>query len=202
MPGPVVGVPQIFSAATKIILLLLLIGVTAIGGLWVRSYWPDDSEPANIVCSADAPNWNAGSRLKVMSFNVQYMASKNYVFFYDIDLDDQDRVNAVRNLNKTIASRPSREHVLWTLDKVAEYLKQNPDLKVEIQGHTDNLGSIAYNTKLSEKRARAVEKYMLNKGVPSGQVTSAGYGPSMPIASNDTPGGRASNRRVEFKQIP
>ncbi len=89
-----------------------------------------------------------------------------------------------------------------TLDKVAEHLKRNPDFKVEIQGHTDNLGSVAYNTKLSEKRAQAVEKYMLDKGVPSGQVTSAGYGPSMPIASNDSSGGRASNRRVEFKQIP
>ncbi len=88
-----------------------------------------------------------------------------------------------------------------TLDEIAENLKRNPDLKLEIQGHTDNLGSIAYNNKLSEKRAQAVEKYMLDKGVPSRQVTSAGYGPSMPIASNDSPGGRASNRRVEFKPI-
>jgi OOP family OmpA-OmpF porin len=88
-----------------------------------------------------------------------------------------------------------------TLDKVADELKRNTELKVEIQGHTDNTGSIAYNTKLSEKRAKAVETYLLDKGVSAEQISSKGYGPSMPIASNDTPGGRAANRRVVFKQV-
>lgn len=120
---------------------MLLIATTAIGGLWVRSYWPDDVEPANIVCSVDAPNWNVGSQLKIMSFNVQYMASKNYVFFYDIDQDDQDRVDAVRNLNKTIANRPSEVHVLWTLDKVVEVItKEDPDIILlqEVNGPDDS----------------------------------------------------------------
>jgi outer membrane protein OmpA-like peptidoglycan-associated protein len=88
-----------------------------------------------------------------------------------------------------------------TLDKVADYLNRNTELKVEIQGHTDNTGSIAYNTVLSEKRAKAVEKYLLDKGVSAKQIGSVGYGPSMPIASNDTPGGRAANRRVVFNQV-
>lgn len=88
-----------------------------------------------------------------------------------------------------------------TLDKVADYLNRNTELKVEIQGHTDNTGSIAYNTKLSEKRAKAVETYLSDKGVSAEQISSKGYGPSMPIASNDAPGGRAANRRVVFKQV-
>jgi len=88
-----------------------------------------------------------------------------------------------------------------SLNKVADELNRNPELRLEIQGHTDNMGSIAHNTKLSEKRAKAVEKYLLDKGVAAEQVDAVGYGPSMPIASNDTPGGRAANRRVVFKPI-
>jgi OOP family OmpA-OmpF porin len=88
-----------------------------------------------------------------------------------------------------------------TLDKVADYLNRNTELIVEIQGHTDNTGSTAYNMALSEKRAKSVEKYLLDKGVSAEQISSAGFGPSMPIASNDTPGGRAANRRVVFKQV-
>jgi OOP family OmpA-OmpF porin len=88
-----------------------------------------------------------------------------------------------------------------TLNKIADQLIQNPQLKLEIQGHTDNTGSSSFNTALSKKRAQAVEKYFLSKGVPSEQIRSVGFGPSMPIASNDTPAGRASNRRVEFKPV-
>ena len=88
-----------------------------------------------------------------------------------------------------------------SLDIVAAELNRNPELKLEIQGHTDNVGSVAYNTSLSEKRAKAVERYLLDKGVSSEQVTSVGYGPTMPIGSNDTREGRAANRRVEFKPV-
>ncbi len=76
-----------------------------------------------------------------MSYNVQYMASKNYVFFYDIDLNDPERVDAIARANKTIAGRPSRDHVFWTLDKVADVIKkENPDviLLQEISGKDDS----------------------------------------------------------------
>ncbi len=76
-----------------------------------------------------------------MSYNVQYMASKNYVFFYDINIDDPERVAAVKNANKRIASRPSREHVLWTLDKVAELIREeDPDVVLlqEVNGGDDS----------------------------------------------------------------
>jgi endonuclease/exonuclease/phosphatase family metal-dependent hydrolase len=102
---------------------------------------PDDIETASIRCSANAPKWTARSPLKVMSYNVQYMASKNYVFFYDIDVDDQERLDAVEKADKTIASRPSREHVFWTLDKVAEVIKkEDPDVIFlqEVNGADDS----------------------------------------------------------------
>ncbi len=87
------------------------------------------------------------------------------------------------------------------LDEVIEILEGNPALKLEVQGHTDNTGSMGYNTKLSEKRAKSVVDYMTDKGISADRLTYKGYGPAYPIRSNDTAAGRASNRRVEFKPL-
>ncbi len=87
------------------------------------------------------------------------------------------------------------------LDEIVTVLKANPEMKAEIQGHTDSKGSNAYNINLSEKRARAVVAYLIEKGISPSRLSSKGYGPSRPIASNDTAEGRAQNRRVELKPI-
>ena len=87
------------------------------------------------------------------------------------------------------------------LDEVVTVLKKNPNLKIEIQGHTDNIGSAKYNQILSAKRAKAVMEYLVKKGVDPSRLTYAGYGFSMPIASNKTAEGRAQNRRVELHII-
>lgn len=88
------------------------------------------------------------------------------------------------------------------LDKVADVLKANPNLRVEIQGHTDNIGSKRYNKPLSERRAKAVVDYLIKKGISVSRLSSMGYWFSKPAASNDTPEGRQMNRRVELKPIP
>lgn len=87
------------------------------------------------------------------------------------------------------------------LDEVAMVCKQNPLLKIEIQGHSDNRGSKRFNTKLSEKRAKAVMKYLVEKGVEQDRLSAKGFGFAKPIAPNDTPEGRAENRRVELMPI-
>jgi len=135
------GPSPILTSVVKLFFALLLLVAIAIGVLWSRSYWPNAVEVASVDCSPDAPTWTTGAVLKVMSYNVQYMASKNYVFFYDIDLNDPERVDAVANAKKSIASRPSRDHVFWTLDKVAEVIKkEDPDviLLQEISGEDDS----------------------------------------------------------------
>jgi len=85
-----------------------------------------------------------------------------------------------------------------TLDEFADYLKLNPNMKVEIQGHTDNVGNEADNKLLSEKRAANVKKYIETKGIATGRITAKGYGSSKPIADNNTVDGKAKNRRTEF----
>jgi OmpA-OmpF porin, OOP family len=87
------------------------------------------------------------------------------------------------------------------LNNVVEYMKKYPDVKLEVQGHTDSVGKAAYNRKLSGKRAASVKAYIVKKGVASSRLTSKGYGMSSPIASNKTKAGRATNRRTEFMPI-
>jgi len=89
------------------------------------------------------------------------------------------------------------------LDRDAAILKDNPDVKVEIGGHTDFSGSDAARQKISEKRAESVKKYLMDKfNIPADRMTTKGYGSQKPIADNKTKEGRAKNRRVEFRVIP
>jgi len=69
---------------------------------------------------------------------------------------------------------------------------------IKINGHTDNTGSKELNDALSLKRAESVKSYLVMKGVDQGRMSTAGFGYSQPVASNDTPEGRAENRRIEF----
>ena len=87
------------------------------------------------------------------------------------------------------------------LDNVVQLLKDNPTVKIEIDGHTDNIGKPADNQKLSESRAKAVVLYLNNHGITGGRLTYKGFGATLPIADNKTEEGRAQNRRTELKVI-
>jgi len=87
------------------------------------------------------------------------------------------------------------------LDKLQTYLANNPAIKLEIAGHTDNVGNAASNLSLSQNRAESVRKYLTDKGISPDRLTAKGYGDTQPAAPNDTPAGRAQNRRVEVKLL-
>lgn len=87
----------------------------------------------------------------------------------------------------------------YELGRIVELLEKNVELRVEIGGHTDNVGSAEANQKLSEARAKAVYNHLVANGIGAGRLSYKGYGESKPVATNDTPEGRAENRRVELR---
>ena len=87
------------------------------------------------------------------------------------------------------------------LDKLIQFLKDNPETRLEIQGHTDNSGSLSLNNKLSQYRANSVVDYLTKNGIDKSQLIAKGYGPLLPVADNATAEGRTKNRRVVMKVI-
>jgi OOP family OmpA-OmpF porin len=85
------------------------------------------------------------------------------------------------------------------LDRLVAFMNENKDKKATLSGHTDSVGTEAYNQKLSERRVVSVKEYVVKKGVDTGRVSGQGFGESKPIADNRTAEGRAKNRRVEIK---
>jgi outer membrane protein OmpA-like peptidoglycan-associated protein len=94
-----------------------------------------------------------------------------------------------------------KDESLIELQKLLGLLQRNPNLKIEISGHTDNVGSAEHNLDLSRNRASAVYNYLIQKGIPGSRLTFAGYGFNQPIDDNNTDTGRANNRRTEFKVV-
>ena len=111
--------------------------------------------------------------------------------------------NKVELNAKSIYFNLSSDELLSTsfksLDEVADILKEDMNLKLDISGHTDNSGDAVNNKVLSEKRAKSVYNYLVSKGIDAGRLSSAGFGQDKPVADNKTEEGRTLNRRVELK---
>lgn len=90
--------------------------------------------------------------------------------------------------------KPGAMHKLYPL---VTFLKENPERNLVIEGHTDSLGSDAYNLDLSERRARTVQTFLMHNGISPMQIAARGYGEAYPVTANDTEAGRRQNRRVE-----
>jgi outer membrane protein OmpA-like peptidoglycan-associated protein len=130
----------------------------------------------------------------------------------------QMRARMLQQLNQVLATRDSARGLIVSmpdvlfdtgkadlkpsarerLAKVAGILIAYPDIRVEIDGHTDSTGSLEFNERLSQQRAESVRSYLSSQGVNYSSITTQGFGPSQPIASNDTAAGRQQNRRVEL----
>lgn len=140
----------------------------------------------------DCPNTPAGTRVDASGCEVpeteveRQLVEEGRIILHDVKFDF-DRASL-------------RPESLPILDEVGRALERHPELRIEIQGHTDWIGSDQYNLQLSQRRAQAVLDYMLRNfpGLEPGQYTTRGYGESRPIATNETDAGRQENRRVEF----
>jgi outer membrane protein OmpA-like peptidoglycan-associated protein len=143
--------------------------------------------------------------------------AKGYIYFLDmVDITGEVPEEPIRrdfNLEKVeIGTKVVLENIFFEtnkatlkpesypqLEQVLKFLNSNPTVRMEISGHTDNVGSLKLNTNLSQARAEAVVKYLVERGIDPSRLDSKGYAFSQPIAPNDTAEGRAKNRRVEFK---
>jgi len=111
---------------------------------------------------------------------------------------EKSQPSILKGVNFKVGSAELSKESYEILDEAVATLVYYPELNIEIQGHTDSTGSLKLNNQLSLDRANAVKNYLVSKGIEAGRLTTKGYGPERPIASNNTPQGRAENRRIEF----
>lgn len=118
----------------------------------------------------------------------------------NIELDPalKGSVSVLKNIFFDVDKFDLKEKSITELEKIVQFLTENPQIRVEISGHTDNTGSAAYNQQLSEKRAKSVYSYIVGKNINPSRLAWKGYGSSKPIQPNDTEEGRQQNRRIEF----
>ena len=119
----------------------------------------------------------------------------------DIELE-LIKVNATAVLNNIFFETDKydlKEKSITELQEVVRFLQNNPKLRVEIGGHTDNVGTAAYNLQLSQKRAQSVANYLIQLRIESVRIIQKGYGAMQPVKPNDSDENRRVNRRIEFK---
>lgn len=139
-----------------------------------------------------------------------YVYSSRYLSKEDTTLEQPKTVNLevkeikvgqeyeIEDINFATNSYKLNEDARKIIDEFYEFLSENENISVEIQGHTDNVGKVEDNLTLSDHRARSVYQYLLEKGIAAERLSYKGYGESKPIASNETWSGRAKNRRTVF----
>ncbi|MCE7041397.1 OmpA family protein [Dyadobacter sp. CY312] len=135
---------------------------------------------------------------KSLSFTVSDSASWVNL---DIPLEaiEKDKTEILNNIFFQTGSFDLDEKSKVELDKLVDFLAKNPSIKIEISGHTDDVGSDKENLELSRKRALSVQEYLQKTGVPPARLSSKGFGESKPVAPNESESGRQKNRRIEWR---
>lgn len=135
------------------------------------------------------------------SLNFNYSDVKDFEpLTINIDLEPAEKgsVSVLKNIFFDVDKFDLKEKSITELEKIVRFLQENPQIRVEISGHTDNTGNASYNQQLSEKRAKSVNNYLISKGISKERLSFLGYGSTRPITENDTESGRQQNRRIEF----
>lgn len=119
----------------------------------------------------------------------------------NVNVQFDDSRFELRNVLFDTGKATLRPESFKELGHLAEGLRKNDTLKVEIAGHTDNVGGEQYNLDLSQARANTVMEWLTQKGIPASRLTARGYGYTEPVADNSTESGRAQNRRTEVRVL-
>ncbi len=147
---------------------------------------PDDDCPTQIgpIANKGCPEAKPAPQLELLTLEEQQIIDKVF-----------------ENLQFETGKAVIKESSFASLNDLAELMKRKTSFRLQIDGHTDSVGSAASNKTLSEKRADSAKQYLVDKGVDPSRINTAGYGEEKPVDTNATAAGRAKNRRVEFKVI-
>lgn len=137
------------------------------------------------------------------TFTLSKTSDSLKTYHFDIPLSPirKGKKTILKNIFFEVDSYELKNKSLAELEKLNNFLKTNPNIKIEISGHTDNTGNEKHNKQLSLNRAKSVYDYLIAKGISAKRLTFKGYGSSLPIDSNKTEKGKQKNRRTEFKII-
>jgi OOP family OmpA-OmpF porin len=138
------------------------------------------------------------------SLNFNYSEIKNYdpiILNIDLEKAKEGTISVLQNIFFDVDKYDLKPKSKTELEKILKFLQDNPSIRVEISGHTDNTGSTVYNKQLSQKRAQSVFDYLIQNGINSRQLVPKGYGSEQPIADNSTEEGKQKNRRIQFKIV-
>ncbi len=152
-------------------------------------------DPDNYKVSVVAEGYNTNNIGVITAADGKPVAVKN------VGMVKVKEVFSFNNINFATGKAAITPEIETALQPLLKVMLDNPDLKVEIGGHTDAIGSKAKNIKLSQARADAVMAWLIGKQVKAANMTAVGYGPNAPIATNKTKAGRAQNRRIEIKVV-
>ncbi len=147
---------------------------------------------------ADAENYLAeNENISTSNRSVNEVIERD-LYVVPLEVGQSIRLN---NIFFDFAKFSLRDESSYELDRILPYFKKFPNMKIELSGHTDAVGSDEANQKLSNDRANSVRDYLIRKGIDPEKIVAVGYGESVPVATNDTDEGRQLNRRVEFKVL-
>jgi OOP family OmpA-OmpF porin len=138
------------------------------------------------------------------SYNFNYSEVRDFqpiVVNIDLEKVKEGSVAVLNNIFFDVDKYELQQRSTAELQKIVRFLNENPGIRVQISGHTDNSGAADYNRQLSEKRALSVYNYLLKSGIDKKRLTTKGFGPDKPVASNETEEGRQQNRRIEFRIV-
>jgi OmpA-OmpF porin, OOP family len=138
------------------------------------------------------------------SLNFNYSEIRDFQpITLDIELEKatEGTIAVLQNIFFDVDKFDLKDKSKTELEKITRFLNDNPAIRVEISGHTDNIGASGYNKDLSEKRAFSVYQYLIKSGIDKNRLMPKGYGQERPVSTNDTEQGRQNNRRIEFKII-
>lgn len=148
--------------------------------------------------NANAANFIGVSEVMDLTNSGEYEEITRDLFLVPIEVGSTIRLN---NIFFAFGAAELKEESFNELNRLIELLNDNPNMKVELGGHTDNVGNDASNKELSKKRAEACKAYLESKGIETSRLNAKGYGEEKPVATNETDEGKAKNRRVEFTII-